>query len=683
MGKVSGALALARRTGTWMALLVVALGVAPLRVADSPADTAQALAQSPGRALRAAIGALEAGDPERAEALLSAVARDHPIVEDYAQLLRMRLRLDQGQYRQVIALKPLWERSRSPLRSDFYAALGDAYAALRDEPAARNAWQTAMADTADRDRVATLQIASAESFERSGNPSEAAELYLRAWKTRPLQARDETVGDRLEALEQQLETPVLTASAWYERGSALLRRSRNERALEAFDRALALGGLSAAQERRAKRKRAQTLFRLRRYTEAAKAFAALPQDAETRIERARATARAGDVERAVGELEAVGKSSKGRHGARAKYLAALLLEGEDEHARARALFAGLVKSEPGSSYATASAWRLGWSAYREGRFDEAIAHFEGLADRETDPLAALRARYWQARGIERAGREGAEAIFAELGRDFPLSYYGWRARERVPVEAGSGEPVAIGPGTAALTPVDLARPAILLEAGLDGEALDELGRLFRRARGLADRLSLAELYANAGDFHSAQRLMMDAYEEPLARGPAPRQLELWWHAWPTPFAKEVHGATGGGKVPEPALVYAVMREESGYRPEVVSVSGARGLLQLMPETAERVARDTGLDGYAAPDDLFVPQANIQLGSAYLAQLLRRFSGRPSAAIGSYNAGPEAVARWIKANAAEDDEWVEAIPYDQTRSYVKRVLRSLNAYRVLY
>ena len=70
---------------------------------------------------------------------------------------------------------------------------------------------------------------------------EAAELYLRAWKTRPLQARDETVGDRLEALEQQLETPVRTAAAWYERGSALLRRSRNERALEAFDRAFALG----------------------------------------------------------------------------------------------------------------------------------------------------------------------------------------------------------------------------------------------------------------------------------------------------------------------------------------------------------------------------------------------------------------------------------------------------------
>ena len=144
----------------------------------------------------------------------------------------------------------------------------------------------------------------------------------------------------------------------------------------------------------------------------------------------------------------------------------------------------------------------------------------------------------------------------------------------------------------------------------------------------------------------------------------------------------MRGATLEGLKIEPGLVYAIMREESGYRPKIVSVSGARGLLQLMPETAERVARESQLDDFS-PDDLFEPGVNIQLGSDYLSTLLRRFDGRTSAAIGSYNAGPQAVARWVNDGPVEDDIWVEEIPYDQTRGYVKRVLRSLHAYRVLY
>jgi soluble lytic murein transglycosylase len=242
----------------------------------------------------------------------------------------------------------------------------------------------------------------------------------------------------------------------------------------------------------------------------------------------------------------------------------------------------------------------------------------------------------------------------------------------------------VRPGTSAIEPRDLERPRILLEAGLGAAARDELDRLFARARGLEDRLSLAELYSDAGDFHRSQRLVVDAYVDRLARGPEPAQLELWWHAWPAPFPDEVRSAAARWSELEPELIYALMREESGYRPEVVSVSGARGLLQLMPGTAERVAQQISL-ARPAPDDLFDPGINIALGASYLGQLLAQFQGRHSAAIGSYNAGPQAVARWLELEPGpgEDDEWVESIGYDQTRAYVKRVLRSLYAYRVLY
>jgi soluble lytic murein transglycosylase len=126
-----------------------------------------------------------------------------------------------------------------------------------------------------------------------------------------------------------------------------------------------------------------------------------------------------------------------------------------------------------------------------------------------------------------------------------------------------------------------------------------------------------------------------------------------------------------------------MREESGFDPRAVSTAGARGLTQIMPATGERLAASLGLPDYR-PEDLFAAARNLLLGAHYLEQLLERFEGRVSAAVASYNAGPEAVERWLEERPdVEDDEWVEAIPYDQTRAYVKRVLRSQQVYRVLY
>ena len=98
----------------------------------------------------------------------------------------------------------------------------------------------------------------------------------------------------------------------------------------------------------------------------------------------------------------------------------------------------------------------------------------------------------------------------------------------------------------------------------------------------------------------------------------------------------------------------------------------------------RLAREKGIEGFEA-EDLFDPRTNIILGSTYLDQLGRRFDGRVSAAIGSYNAGPRRVSGWLdgEARKLDDDVWVENIPYDQTRSYVKRVLRSLHVYKSFY
>ena len=209
------------------------------------------------------------------------------------------------------------------------------------------------------------------------------------------------------------------------------------------------------------------------------------------------------------------------------------------------------------------------------------------------------------------------------------------------------------------------------------------GGLAASARRQSDRLALAALLQDAGRFHDAQRLILDAYSLQLAAGPeAGAGPDLWWAAFPQAFAPEVERAAAKAGIPAP-LLYAVMREESGFRPEVLSVVGARGLVQIMPETGRRLAQGLGAASYS-PDELFVPARNLELGAAYLAQLLARFEGRMPAAIASYNAGPEAVERWLAQNGRlEDDAWIEAIPYDQTRQYAKKVLRSFATYQALY
>ena len=133
----------------------------------------------------------------------------------------------------------------------------------------------------------------------------------------------------------------------------------------------------------------------------------------------------------------------------------------------------------------------------------------------------------------------------------------------------------------------------------------------------------------------------------------------------------------------PALLLAVMRTESYYQPHILSVANARGLMQLLPSTAEKIM---ALRGGPPPhwEALFAPENNIDLGAWYLAALIREFDGQYPLAIASYNAGPFNVKRWVEqAGESTLEEFIETIPFDQTRAYVKIILGTMYRYRLLY
>jgi len=148
--------------------------------------------------------------------------------------------------------------------------------------------------------------------------------------------------------------------------------------------------------------------------------------------------------------------------------------------------------------------------------------------------------------------------------------------------------------------------------------------------------------------------------------------------YPQPFERQVRAAAQLSKLP-PELIYSVMRQESLYRADAVSSAGARGLLQLLPETARRTA-NAWKQPRPKPDELFDPNVAIPLGAAHVSELIQRFGGQTVVALAAYNAGPNAAARWIPAQPVEADVWIENIPYNETRTYVQRILWNMVVYR---
>jgi soluble lytic murein transglycosylase len=539
------------------------------------------------------------------------------------------------------------------------------------------AWTAALEHSDDLEQRRSLKLAIVASRQRSGELERDADP-------------DQLVAQSFPGSTLPGESPPGARSATMALLAAeeLVSRGRGAMAIEAFQEALS-GELTPDETRRASKGLGLALFRLRRYQEAIGVFAALGDDPEGRFWHARANARAGQVSVALREFGELAKDAPPEYASRSAYLAATLLEDRGETARAMAYYEQAAGYAAFPERARQALWRLGWSALRRGEHEEARRRFAELAKRHADPLEALRPRYWAARAAELGGDEKrARAELAVIAQGYPLDYYGWRAQQRIGVidtraRAESPPPGGAKPGYTIAQPA-LQRAALLLEADLAEGAHRELLPLADRARTLPDRVTVGRMLVSAGDYHRAQRLVVEAYSLPLAQGVRSGQEALFWLSWPPAYRELVEAAVPPESRIEPALVWAIMREESGFRPEVMSSAGAMGLLQLMPETASRMARASGHEGFEA-ESLFTPETNIALGSVYLDHLVGRFPGRLSAAIGSYNAGPLAVKRWLRGPQAQldDDVWVEDIPYGQTRSYVKRVLRSLHVYRSFY
>jgi soluble lytic murein transglycosylase len=669
------------RNGSWLLLGAVAFfAVAWIaRGASVEATPAADLEARATAALRSAAEAAQRGEAEVAAQRFDAVAAAVPELADHASALAADNWLAAGRAPEAEASvrRALTQVPDSAIGAALFEALGSARAAQGDAAGARAAWRESLTrDSAGVSDPTRLRLAT--SLADAGSIDAAAAELRTLWIGAADRAAGDAAGRQLDAMELRAGHPLRTAEDRVRRADRLFESQRSEAALVAYDAALA-AGIEGADRIRAQRRRAESLFRLRRYREAEAAFAALAGDPDARVWRARALARADRVDEAIVQLESIGNEAHGSTSAWARYLAGLLYEGRGQHDRARVLFAASVDGAD-EKIAAQALWRLGWSAYTGGDPATARRRFRALLAVQQDPLDRLAARYWAARSLESEDADEAARELAEIAAEYPFSYYGWRAASRTDVAPVAQAPIV--DGAAALGDRDLFAPRVLIAAGLRDAGQRALQPLESRAANVDDRIAIGRLHVAAGDPHRAQTLVVDAYAERLARGVATGQRELWELAWPDAFAAERRRARPSGSQLDPWFVASIMREESGYRPDVVSVSGALGLLQLMPDTAARLARDAGVEGFSA-SQLVRPELNLRLGALYLDQLSLRFDGALEAVAASYNAGPGAVSGWRRGASRPADAWVESIPYDETRGYAKRVLRSLHVYRTLY
>ena len=656
---------------------------APLGLDSGHGIALDAARRDAARALARAIAALEQGDLSEAGSALDAAKAAEPI-GDHLGLQRARwlLARDRADDAAEHAAATRAAFPGTPIAAQLMRLEGDAWAADGDERKARATWQVALEQTNDAAARREIRLAIIESRQRSGelDASAAPESLLASEFGESVLPGELSPGRR---------SPELALRA----ADELVAAGRGADAVEAYREAIA-GGLPPERLRHARLEEGKALFRLRRYPEALPSFELLGRDREGRFWRARTLARLGRIEQALVGFEALAGGQDDEWAAHAAYLAGTLLEDRGKHARAMAHYNRVAADPTQNERALAALWRIGWSAWMRGDAIEARARFQEMSERAGERGEGLRARYWAARSAERSGDVAtARTELSAIAQDWPLSYYGWRAAERIgdlssgpaPAARSVAEDPRATKDRPTLERAPLERIALLLEAGLDGAARDELVQIGAQARTRADHVVVGQLLVASGDYYQAQRLVLGGYGEPLARGPRVGDEPLLFLSWPPAYRELVEQSAAGLTGVEPALVWAIMREESSFRPAVMSSAGAIGLLQLMPETARRQARRSGLSPIAHDEQLTEPGTNIELGSAYLEYLAERFPDRLSATIGSYNAGPNAVARWLRGEASEwdDDVWVEDIPYGQTRAYVKRVLRSLYVYQRYY
>jgi soluble lytic murein transglycosylase len=343
-------------------------------------------------------------------------------------------------------------------------------------------------------------------------------------------------------------------------------------------------------------------------------------------------------------------------------------------------------------------WNRAWEAAKRKDYNRAQDWATEIVKQNATSDRAAKALFWVGKWSERLGNaQGRQESFTQLWQQYPESYYTWRAASLSGAPVGTFEtiraqrPTLHFPGRRLELPVQNQPLQELYQMGESETAWAHWQMLFqnRENPSFADQLTDGVLRIGVGDYldgifmvtNLRDRVTNEPELQPQQKTYADiRKKTGYWQAiYPIPYWSEISQWSSQNDV-DPVLVLGLMRQESRFQPKIRSIAGATGLMQLMPETAAQVAAGLKLKIY----DLEKPSDNIRLGTWYLNSTHQTYQDNSLLAIASYNAGPGNVAQWLKElDISDSDQFIESIPFPETRDYVKSVIGNYWNYLRLY
>ncbi len=355
--------------------------------------------------------------------------------------------------------------------------------------------------------------------------------------------------------------------------------------------------------------------------------------------------------------------------------------------QAIAAYERLAQSFPRLESADDARWRIGLILYRQRHFTRAHRQFERIARETPHWIIQDQAAFWAGKALYANGEhERARQTWDRAAAYSPRSYY-------ATISALVANRPVTPPEDESPSPREPIRKPQEWDGYDEAAWLATLGewrwaravlqtRTSGAAKNIAEREALADAFEALGDYPMALRwrwramwgrITEDRYHE--------LPPDLLRRIWPDFYRDQVRIAAKEHDL-DPAIVWAIIRQESVFDPDVTSFADARGLMQIIPRTGTALARELRIADFD-PADLYEPGLNIRLGTHYIKQLMNQFGNKVDLMAAGYNAGPSNVARWKQAAGDDYDLYRELITYAETRKYVKLVLRNYLVYRALY
>jgi soluble lytic murein transglycosylase len=626
------------------------------------------------------------GEWEKSAEYLGKASERFPLLADYAVYNHASALSRLNRYPEALTIIQLFIRNfpDSPLGRPAKKLQADILFETGNFPGASDAYEKYIGEYPSGTNSLEAMYRVAICREKMGDISSAVNTLRNLWLNYPASAiADKTESDLKRLAEEGNVAAPYSAEELMRRGAVLYELGKYDKAIKAFT-AIPLEKQNDDFYCRLTLKTGKARFKARKFKEAEQTFISLLAKKpgqefadEAMFWLAKTLDKSRREDDAFAAYEMLAETSPDSPLADDALLAASFIRKfQNEGNGALIVLKKLVTGYPQSNLLQTANWEIAWQSYQGGDLKTAAVYFKKLLDINDKRERAL---YWYARTLAAGGdKKGAEKAIAALLAEYPLGYYSFSYTSDSKLPGEDALPNNKDLREFLPVPAGFERAKVMIALGLHEEAAKEISWSRKRDNDIAAALpGIARLYLEMGNFNRASYLVKPASMRKIERN----SLVKWGIAYPLAFRELVVGNAAESNIAE-SIVYSIMRAESNYSPSAKSPAGAVGLLQIMPATA--AAFVTSGSEKEISGRLTRPDFNIRLGVKHLKGLLELHEGDIVMAVAAYNAGSGNVNRWKRMfGKLPKDQFIENIPFPETREYVKKVLAGIEIYKRLY